>query len=184
MGGVRTAWHNEVGEHGQYLRFWSNETFKPPYVWSGRVRPISTMIPPIFDSPRPDNAGNITDVCWYTPALNFYPMRTDGDNHTLLQVGSQADPAKVGATAKYRGKYGVRTGYESRYFSRLPASPWDGRWHEFRIEVPSYGQYKLYWDKVLRADVVEKPPFTTDGPVRVGFRLDFCDVEFKDMTVT
>lgn len=181
---VRTAWDNQVGEHGQYLRFWSRETFTPPYVWSGRVRPISTMIPPVFDSPRPDNSGNVTDVCWYIPALNFYPMRVDGSNNVILQTGFQSDPAKVAATAKYLGRYGARSGYEERYLSRMPGTIWDDRWHDFRIVVPSYGEYRLFWDGVLRADIKERAPYTVSGPVRVGFRLDFCDVEFAEMTVT
>lgn len=180
----RTAWDNEVGCHGQYLRFESVEKWTPPYTWSGRVRPIETMIPPIFDSPRPDNSGSITDVCWYTPALNFYPQRIDGAHHTLLQVGSQADFTKVGTTAKLGNKYGVRTGYVSRTFKRLPKSPWDGQWHNFRIDVPSHDHYKLWWDGVLVADVVEKNPATMFGATRVGFRLDFCDVEFDNMTVS
>jgi hypothetical protein len=139
------------------------------------------MDPPVFAS----NGKTAT----YQPKLNFHPLYPSNERNIVMGPANPQNPTVVGISAEMRdlrpdSPYGVRTGYTKRVRTPLAVNPIGTGWHTFRWEVLSHYEYQLYWDGVLVADVVEKLPSTIDpGPVPIGLRLDFLDVEFKNQRV-
>lgn len=187
---LRTADPNgKVGVYRGYSRFQSAQTFRPPYVWTGRAKCNSIMEPAIFADGTP---------CWYTPSIVWHAQYPSNDHNVLISFGKMKPfasgmvaPEKVGCSAEMRDEhpekpYQSRSGYASRSFSNLPTGqPYDGQWHDFMIEVLSHAHYRMTWDGRVIADVVEnEPPTILPGTWPIGLRLDFADVEFKDMQVT
>jgi len=185
----RNATAGNVGVRGSYYRFASVEDYAPPYVWSGSVRTISLMSPPVFEDGTP---------AWYRPGLVFHPMygssstpAAGNDENVLIGLGTYDRPqGHVGISAELRAErpaepYGTRSGYARKHVKgEAPAPFWDGKWHEFKITVHSHAHYTLAWDGVVLADVLEKLPATMSGRNRVGLRADFTDIETRDFKVT
>lgn len=172
--------------YANYRRLKSVQQFEPPYVWSGLVRLNEVMYPGIFGW-----GWKAGQEATYVPKLNFHPLYQGNDRNVVLGPGNPLNPTVVGISAECRDlrpdrPYGVRTGYVSRHRWPLASDPiGDGRFHEFRWVVASRGRYAMYWDDELVVDVVEQSPYTIDpGPHSVGLRLDFLDVEFRDMKVS
>ena len=178
-GAVRTALDGQVGQFGVYHRYQSRQMFRPPFRWTGRIRCRSIMEPPVFLDGVP---------AWYVPMINLHAMYPSDNRNVIVQFGRHSDPQRTGTTAEMRDErpdrpYGVRTGYQRRNLVRLPNNPYSG-WHNFIVDVAGPGQYSLTWDGVLVVDVIEKePPTISPGPVPVGIRLDFADVELAAMQV-
>ena len=187
-GVLRNARSGDVDGRGVYYRFQSEEDYAPPYVWSGSIRTISLMSPPVFEDGTP---------AWYRPGLVMHAMYGSGkgvagnDENVLIGLGTYDRPeGHVGISAELRAErpaepYGSRSGY-ARKHANLPAPfPfWDGEWHDFEIEVLSHEHYRLSWDGVVLADVLENLPATMSGRNRVGLRCDFTDIEIRDFKVT
>jgi hypothetical protein len=187
-GVLRNARSGDVTGRGVYYRFQSDKDYAPPYVWSGKIRTISMMTPPVFEDGTP---------AWYRPALVFHPMygssttaANGNDENVLLTLGMYDRPSgHVGISAELRMEraeaYGSRSGYARKHIRGAAPSPfWDGKWHDFEITVHSHAHYSLSWDGVIMADVQENTPTTMAGRNRVGLRCDFTDIEIKDFTVT
>ena len=82
-----------------------------------------------------------------------------------------------------QGGYGVRTGYVKRQVGESPHPDGTG-WHSFKVTVPSTSEYMLEWDGELLAHVIEEEPATMFGPdFEISLRMDFLDVELKDLVV-
>jgi hypothetical protein len=189
MGGgvLRNATNGDVAERGSYFRFASDQDFAPPYVWSGKIRTISLMEPPVFSNGTP---------AWYEPGLVFHPMygssttaAKGNDENVLIGLGGAASEGHVGISAELRAErpdtpYGARSGYVNRVRGVAPTPFFDGAWHLFDITVHSHAHYTLQWDGVIMADVEEKLPATMAGRNRVGLRADFLGIEIKDFSVT
>ena len=188
-GVLRNATNGDTGARGSYYRFASAQDYLPPYVWSGKIRTISMMTPPVFADGTP---------AWYRPGLVFHPMygssttaAAGNDENVLIGLGTYDRPAgHVGISAELRAErpdapYGVRTGYARKHVRGVAPSPFfDGDWHDFEVTVHSHAHYTLSWDGVVMADVQEKAPATMSGRNRVGLRCDFIDIEIKDFAVT
>jgi|GEM_PF-1480389 len=187
-GVLRNARSGDVNGRGVYYRFQSEQDYAPPYVWSGSVRTISLMSPPVFEDGTP---------AWYRPGLVFHPMygssstpAAGNEENVLIGLGTYDRPeGHVGISAELRAErpaepYGSRSGY-ARKHARQPAPfPfWDGLWHNFEIVVHSHAHYTLMWDGVMLADVLENSPATMSGRNRVGLRCDFTDIEIRDWAV-
>jgi hypothetical protein len=190
MGGgvLRNAFNGKTGERGFYYRFSSDQDFAPPYVWSGKIRTVSMMTPPVFSNGTPAH---------YRPGLVFHPMygssttaAASNDENVLIGLGTYDRPAgHVGISAELRAErpgapYGVRSGYVNRTRGVTPSPFFDGAWHAFKVTVHSHAHYTLEWDGVILADVEEKMPATMAGRNHVGLRADFLDIEIKDFDVT
>lgn len=185
----RNATHGNVGARGSYYRFASAQEYAPPYVWSGKIRTISMMSPPVFEDGTP---------AWYRPGLVFHPMygssttpAAGNDENVLIGLGTYDRPAgHVGISAELRAErpdtpYGTRSGYARKHVRGVAPSPfWDGQWHDFEVTVHSHAHYSLSWDGVILADVQEDTPATMGGRNRVGLRCDFTDIEIRDFKVT
>ena len=166
---------------GQYMRYSSVETFKPPFVWSGWIRTRSIMVPPVFNDGTP---------AWYRPGLVFHPLYPSNNANVLISLGTHDRPkGHVGISAELRDErpppqnaYGSRSGYARKHVGEPAPYPfWDDEWHFFECAVPSYNHYSLSWDGVMMADVLENsPPTITGGAVRVGLRCDFTRIEIRD----
>lgn len=184
----RNALNKNVETRGVYYRFESKNDYAPPYVWSGKIRTISIMTPPVFEDGTP---------AWYRPGLVFHPMygssttpALGNDENVLIGLGTY-DRAEghVGISAELREErpsipYGSRSGYARKHVRGVAPFPfWDGKWHNFEIIVYSHDHYTLSWDGVLMADVQENLPSTMSGRNRVGLRCDFTDIEIKDFIV-
>ena len=188
-GVLRNARSGDVTGRGVYYRFQSDKDYAPPYVWSGKIRTISMMTPPVFEDGTPS---------WYRPSLVFHPIygssttAANGDSeNVLITLGMYDRPAgHVGVSAELRMErtskpYGSRSGYARKHIKGAAPSPfWDGEWHDFEITVHSHAHYSLSWDGVVMADVQENTPTTMAGRNRVGLRCDFTDIEIKDFAVT
>jgi hypothetical protein len=188
-GALRNATNGNPGERASYYRFASAQDYAPPYVWSGKIRTISMMTPPVFPDGTP---------AWYKPGLVFHAMygssttpAAGNDENVLIGLGTYDRPAgHVGISAELRAErpdrpYGVRTGYARKHVRGVAPSPFfDGQWHDFVVTVHSHDHYTLTWDGVVMADVVEKTPATMAGRNRVAIRTDFLAIEIKDFAVT
>lgn len=177
---------NHTGMYAGYRRLSSKQKVAPPFIWEGRVRLNEVMNPPVFGFGWREG-----QTATYQPKLNFHPLYPSNNRNIVCGPGNvQGDPKVVGISAEMRDvrperPYGVRTGYEQRYRIPLPSTPVDGQWHRFRWHVASQGEYLLYWDDLLVCHVIEKAPYTIDpGPVSVGLRLDFLDIDLGSMTLT
>jgi len=185
----RNATAGNVDARGSYYRFASEQDYAPPYVWSGSVRTISLMSPPVFEDGTPAH---------YRPGLVFHPMygssttpAAGNDENVLIGLGTYDRPAgHVGISAELRMErpskpYGSRSGYARKHVRGVTPSPFfDGEWHDFEVTVHSHDHYTLTWDGVVLADVLENSPATMAGRNRVGLRCDFTDIEIKDFKVT
>jgi hypothetical protein len=186
-GALRNATNGNPAARASYYRFASAQDYAPPYVWSGKIRTISMMTPPVFPDGTP---------AWYKPALVFHPMygssttpAAGNDENVLIGLGTYDRPGHVGISAELRAErpdapYGARSGYVSRVRGVAPSPFFDGQWHDFEVTVHSHAHYTLTWDGVVMADVVEKTPATMAGRNHVGLRCDFLDIEIKDFAVT
>ena len=191
-GSLRNSFNGDPSVMGVYYRYESVESFAPPYQWSGKVRTVELMSPPVFANGTP---------AWYRPGLVIHPMYgSDGtsaagnDENVLIGLGTYDRPAgHVGISAELRAErpppanpYGVRTGYARKHVRGVAPSPfWDGRWHQLVVTVHSHNHYTLSWDGRILADVVENSPATIPpGRCKVGLRCDFAQIEIKDFKVT
>ena len=182
--GQRTGLWGVPGNVHNYIRLSSVESYSVPFVWTGRAKTTKNYGPDAKFVPG-------GQTVWYNPAFVFFPQYgtdatdCDGNNENVL-IGLNDN--KVGISAELRCErpdqaYGVRTGYESRTRGD-PGVVWDDQWHDFRVEVHSHEHYTVYWDDVLMADVIEESPATIKpGRVKVGIRLDFCDVTLTDLNL-
>jgi hypothetical protein len=181
--GVRTAFDGKFGAHGTYSRWSTNETWMPPYTFTGRMKVRSRLTPftiggkPVTYTPS---------IVWHVASM---PDEPGGVNANNLVVGiGGAGAANVGASAELyrpetgRSTYGVRTGYVSRLREPSP-DPVDGEWHTFAAVMLAYDRYQLWWDGTLIADIVEKQPASMRGRLSIGLRLDSFDVELADLDV-
>jgi hypothetical protein len=191
MGGgvLRNATGGDVLELGSYFRFASAEDYAPPFIWRGKIRPISLMDPPVFRNGTPAH---------YRPGLVFHAMygsswtRAAGnDENVLIGLGTHDRPAgHVGISAELRAErpatpYGARSGYARKHVRGVAPSPFfDGAWHDFVVTVHSHAHYTLEWDGVIMADVEENLPATMTGRNHVGLRADFLGIEIRDFSVT
>jgi hypothetical protein len=178
-GTVRTANPNgNIGAHPVYARFASKERFEPPFTWSGQIR--------VRD--RLDKAYIKSEERWapWDWGIVFHPMHdSNNENHAVVLSDKRQTTVRVSAECTVNGihDYQYRTGLESRY--KAPqVNLIDNRWHGFRCEVISYGEYKVFIDNLLMAHVVEQSPTTIQTPTQVALRLDFFDVELGSVTVT
>ena len=176
-GVLRNATNGDTGARGSYYRFASAQDYLPPYVWSGKIRTISMMTPPVFADGTP---------AWYRPGLVFHPMygssttaAKGNDENVLIGLGTYDRPAgHVGISAELRAErpdapYGVRTGYARKHVRGVAPSPFfDGDWHDFEVTVHSHAHYSLSWDGVVMADVQEETPTTMSGRNHVGLRCE------------
>ena len=188
-GVLRNATNGDTGANGSYYRFASAQDYAPPYVWSGKIRTISIMSPPVFGDGTPAH---------YRPGLVFHPMygssttpAAGNDENVLIGLGTYDRPAgHVGISAELRAErpskpYGSRSGYARKHVRGVTPSPFfDGEWHDFEVTVHSHDHYTLSWDGVVMADVQENTPPTMAGRNRVGLRCDFLDIEIRDFAVT
>ena len=170
----RTGFDGQAGPHGVYHRYATRQLWEPPFRWSGRIRVLERMPSPwrLWDG----------DEISYRPAVVFFVQHQDNDHNVLIGVGGEGQRL-VSISAELPDGYGARTGYESRV--RVPSFDLAGTgWHTFDAVVDDHHRYRLRLDGAVLADVVEKQPATLSGPVGVGLRLDFFDVEVADMVVT
>jgi len=168
------------GINANYWRLASEQTATPPFTFHGTIRLNAVMDPPVFG---PDSWKH-GQTASYSPGLNWHPLYPSNSHNIVVGVGRVRDtqPEKVGISAEIDNVYGVRTGYEYRVRHDLPTNPIDSQWHAFRWEVESNSHYRLYWDGLMVCDVQELEPATIPpGPVPVGLRLDFCDVDLGSM---
>jgi hypothetical protein len=180
-GTLRTAQSGALGAYGVYFRMGSDQFFTPPYTFSGKMLVHGRMTPPVFPDGTP---------CPYDPGIVFHVMHDMADspwsgNEENIVMGFASSRTEAFHNVEIGGPgapYGPRTGWESRRRA-ADINPVDGAWHDFRCEVYSHAHYALFWDDVELLDVVEKEPVSMRGPVGVGLRLDFFDVEMKDLAV-
>lgn len=186
---LRTQVKGEFVAGKRSMRFFSEETFKPPYVWTGRYRVVERL-----DNGWPRWDGKPVT---YDHSLVFHPMTMPDQpgssnwNNIVLSMyregtvagGIGGISAEIHVPGSPRGSvYGARSGYLSRV--RQPFGRMDNRWHDFRVEVDSTAAYRLIVDGVVLLDVLEKQPTSMFGDeFAVGLRLDGFDIEFDDMFV-
>jgi hypothetical protein len=183
----RNATNGNVSVRGSYYRFASTEDYAPPYVVEGEIRTIG-IGPAIFADGTP---------AWYQPSLVVHPMYGSGDGvpgndaNVFVRIGGLTDPdGKVSISAELRAErpdrpYGTRSGYARKHVKgEAPAPFWDGKWHEFKIDVPSHDRYRMFCDGVLIADVQEKLPATMSGRNRIGLRCDMTSIAIRGWKVT
>ena len=122
--------------------------------------------------------------CHYEPSVVVHPMwRSDSENTLIRFGGDRQEAVAVSAELPPPDGYGVRTGYEARVRADNVRPDGTG-WHTAEVTVWSHAHYALRLDGEILADVIERTPATmTDGPVGVGLRVDFLDVEVADPAV-
>lgn len=171
-GTLRTAYLGEPGAHGVYHRCHTPNTMLPPFEFTGRLKIHGWKQPHVFEW---------GDEATYTPALVFHVMHQSNRHNLVVGVGNP-DRELASVSAEVDGRYGFRTGFTTR--ERLPDPTTFGRWHSFRVWASSLAEWGVDIDRVPVVHVVEKSPPTMTGPVGVGLRLDFLDVELADLSIT
>jgi hypothetical protein len=176
---LRTADANgRIGAHPIYARFASEQRFSPPYTWSGRMMVRERLEDPYIKSEQRRPTWD-----W---AVTFHPMHDSNDENVFFAIGDKRQTkVRVSAESIVEGVHSYR--YRTDLVKRTAAKqidPVDGRWHDFRCEVLSYSEYKLFWDDKEIVHVIEAHPTTIGKPTQVALRLDFFDVEISDVKVT
>jgi hypothetical protein len=177
---IRTARDGRFGAHGVYHRYSTPQKFQAPFVWRGEIKIREVMDPPVFEDGTP---------AWYDPAVNFDMIYPSNDLNVFCNFARWDDHQKTSSSAEMRDErpdkpYQYRTGVASRTRERLPFDPVDGRFHDFIVVVLSTSHYAMSLDGFTFFEIQEKLPATIPpGRWPVGLRLDFCDVEFRNMTV-
>lgn len=188
-GTLRTMVRGEFVAGERAMRFFSEEQYRPPYVWTGRFRiherlangwprwdgkPVTYDHSLVFHpATMPDAPGSSN---WNNLVFTMYKEATVA-NGGIGGISAELHDPAVGDSV-----YGARTGYVSR--ARQPYPAMDNDWHDFTVEVDSPAEYRLIVDGVTLLDVVEKEPTSMQGDrFAVGLRVDAFDIEFNDLLV-
>lgn len=174
-GGSRTGYAGKVGAWGVYHRFMSYESWKPPYFWTGEFAIHGFVDPPVFINGNPAH---------YNPGIVFHPLFVHDGLNTLIRFNSPGQKKFSLSAETPTSGYGVLNGYHQRTREDNIDLINTG-WHSFEVQVQSALEYSLYIDGELKAHAQENDPGSM-GPsseFKVGLRLDFFDVEFRNMNV-
>lgn len=161
---------------GRYHRHVSRERFAPPYTLRARIRVHHRQPGPPVWIP--------SEQRWSTwdHGIVVHPAHADNDHNWNLTTSPTRTDTGLFTELGGRSVFTWSQADGGSIFRGPPAPFYDGGWHTIEVQVPEPGRVRYLVDGVLRAEGREgRPSFT--GPVQVGFRLDFHDVELADVTV-
>ena len=82
-------------------------------------------------------------------------------------------PTSFGAGIRRQGKWITD--------ATLPASPLQGRWYDYRVDVLPGSHLRFYWDGALIFEFTDPERRFSGGPV--GMRLDYFDTVLAETRV-
>lgn len=170
--------HVTVGAHNAYSRLILRDPQKLPLEFSGEIRLHDRLDGPvmIYGENR---------LSTWEHGLCFHPVFgvTDGEDNNLVDC-AKPSYTKWGASGQINGKYGIP--HTSRYQAPTDwADVYDRQWHTFRMSVPEVGVHRTFFDGELKVELVEQspPPAFWNGLLLAGLRVDFFDVELRNLHV-
>jgi hypothetical protein len=165
----RTAHRSKgVGAWPVYHRHVSNEVFVPPFKFSGKL-----LVRKRLDEVWIESEQRAPTWDW---GLCFFPLHVNNDNNVVSRFWNKAQ--RLTLNQEFNKKYTSI----APFFNVL--NPAENVWHTFVFDVKSYTQYSLTFDgKEIGSWLFPGVEETLRVPVNVGFRCDFFDVEFDDVTV-
>ena len=166
--------HVTVGAHNAYSRLILRDPVTVPFELSGEIR--------LHD--RLDDVwiyGENRAPTWVW-GVNLHPVFVDEDNNVVTGFAPNGKN-RWSASGQIDHRYGIPR--SEVFVAGIDHDTQFGAWHTFRMVVPTVGTHEVYWDDTLAYRVVEKSPPAAwwDRELRAGLRLDFYDVELRNMNV-
>lgn len=166
----RTAHRSKgVGAWPIYHRHVSNEVFVPPFTFSGRIFVRERLEKVWIESEQRAPTWD-----W---GFCFFPIHVNNDNNLVARFWNSVQ--RLTLSQEENHKY---TPVDRFLFVSTPAT---NIWHDFSFDVKSYSNYSLFFDgKLLKTWSFPEISQNLLKPVNVGFRCDFFDVEFDQISVS